>query len=106
MLPMDLVLGTNSAGVDEIVKIRWHTESVSVLHHPFSVSGPCIELSPLGVRPGEVLHNLNPLLDAAATIIRLWVLLRFILSRTVIAVHRFVKPQLVRLIIHLQSHFI
>ena len=29
-------------------------------------------------------------------------MLRFILSRTVVAVYRFVKPQLVRLIIHLQ----
>ena len=76
-----------------------------MLHHRFSVFGPCIELSPLGVRPGEVLHDLNPLLAAAAAIVRLWVLLRFILSRTVVAVHRFVKPQLVRLIIHLQSHF-
>ena len=89
-----------------IVEIRWHPESVSVLHHPFSVFGPCIELSPLGVQPGGVSHDLNPLLAAAAAIIRLWVLLRFILSRIVVAVHRFVKPQLVRLIIHLQSHFI
>ena len=52
-----------------------------------------------------VLHDLNPLLAVAADIVRLWVLLRFILSRTVVAVHRFVKPQLVRLIIHLKSHF-
>ena len=52
-----------------------------------------------------VLHDLNPLLASDAAIVRLWVLLRFILSRTVVAVHRFVKPQLVRLIIHMQSHF-
>ena len=53
-----------------------------------------------------VLHDLNPLLAAAAAIVRLGVLLRFILSRTVVAVHWFVRSQLVRLIIHLQSHFI
>ena len=88
-----------------ILKTKWHPESVLVLHHRFSVFGPCIELSPLGVRPGEVLHDLNPLLAATSTIIRLWFLLRFTLSRIVVAVHRFVKPQLVRLIIHLQSHF-
>ena len=52
-----------------------------------------------------VLHDLNHLLASAATIVRLWVLLRLILSRTVVAVHRFVKPQIVRLIIHLQSYF-
>jgi len=60
--------------------------------------------SPLGARPVGLAQP-KPLLAAAAAIVRLWVFLRFILSRTVVAVHRFMKPQLVRLIIHLQSHF-
>ena len=52
-----------------------------------------------------VLHDLNPLLAVAAAIVRLWVFLRFILSRTVVAVRQFVKSQLMRLIIHLKSQF-
>ena len=52
-----------------------------------------------------VSHDLNSLYSVAAALVRVWVLLRFILSRTVVAVHRFVRPQLVRLIFHLQSHF-
>jgi len=73
-----------------------------------TVFGPMARVScwsPIGARPGGLARP-KPLLIAAAAIVRLGVLLRFILSRTVVAVHRFVKPQLVRLIIHLQSHSI
>ena len=72
---------------------------------PFFGLWAMYRIEPIRGATRGVLHNLNPLLAAAATIVRLWVLLRFILSRTVIAVHRFVKPQIVRLIIHLQSYF-
>ena len=67
--------------------------------------GRVSSLSPLGARLGGA-TPLTPYISVAAALIRVRVLLRFILSRTVVAVHRFVKPQLVRLIIDLQSHFI
>ena len=54
----------------EIVEIRWHPESVLVLHHPFSVFGPCIELIPLGVRPGGVSHDLNSLYSVVTALVR------------------------------------
>ena len=78
-----------------IVRGSWHPESVPVLRHRNLAFGPCIFVEPIRGATRRVLHDLNPLLAAATDIIRLLVWLRFILSRTVVAVHRFVKPQLV-----------
>ena len=41
-----------------------------------------------------VSHDLNSLYSVATTLVRVWVLLRFILSRTIVTVHQFVRPQL------------
>jgi hypothetical protein len=57
--------------------------------------------SPLGLRPGD-LHALNSFLFSSHYHFRVWVLLRFNLSSNSVAIHRFVRPQLVSLIIHLQ----
>jgi hypothetical protein len=53
---------------------------------------PC--WSPLGLRPGD-LHAPNSLLFSSCHHLRVWVLLRFILSSNSVAVHRFVRPPLV-----------
>ena len=39
------------------------------------------------------LHAPISLYSLAVTLVRVWVLLRFILSRTVVAIHQFVRPQ-------------
>jgi hypothetical protein len=53
------------------------------------------------LRPGD-LHAPNSFLFSSHRHFRVWVLLRFNLSSNSVAVHRFVRPQLVCLIIHLQ----
>jgi hypothetical protein len=55
----------------------------------------------LGLRPGD-LHAPNSFLFSSYHHFRVWVLLRFNLSSNSVAIHRFVRPQLVSLIIHLQ----
>ena len=87
-----------------IVCGSWCPESVPVLRHCFWADGPCIVLEPnRGASRGSCMTK--TLISSRCYHRETWVLLRFILSRTVVAVHRFVKLQLVRLVIHLQSHF-
>jgi hypothetical protein len=57
--------------------------------------------SPLGLSPGD-LHAPNSFLFSSHHHFRVWILLRFNLSSNSVAVHQFVRPQLVSLIIHLQ----
>jgi hypothetical protein len=57
--------------------------------------------SPLRLRPGD-LHAPNSFLFSSHCYFRVWVLLRFNLSSNSVTVHRFVGPQLVSLIIHVQ----
>jgi hypothetical protein len=57
--------------------------------------------SPLGLRPGD-LHAPNSFLFSSHRHFRVWVLLRFNLLSNSIVVHRFVRSQLVSLIIDLQ----
>ena len=99
MLPMAPVSGPNSLGVD-----RNHPRKLtsriyrSAAPPSFGSLGRVSFRRPLGVSPWY-LHAPIFLYSVAAALVRVWVLHRFILSRTVVAVHRFVKPQLVRLII-------
>ena len=104
-LPMELVSGPNSSRVDRN-RPRKLTYRIcrSAVPPSFGPLGRVSFRRPLGVSPWY-LHAPIFLYSVAAALVRVWVLLRFILSRTVVVVHRFVKPQLVRLIIHLQSHF-
>jgi hypothetical protein len=60
----------------------------------FGPLGHVSRRSPLGVRPG-VTHPPNLYFIINIRHIRVWVLLRFILSSNSVAVHRFVRPQLV-----------
>ena len=100
------VSGPNSFGVDRNPQNKMISRICLGVASPFFGLWAMYRVEPIRGATRRVLHDLNPLLAAATDIIRLLVWLRFILSRTVVAVHRFVKPQLVRLIIHLQSHFI
>ena len=102
---MALVSGPNSSGVDRNRRNKMTSRICLGVASPFFGLWAMYRVEPIRGATRGVLHDLNPLLAATTAIVRLWVLLRFILSRTVVAVHRFVKPQIVRLIIHLQSYF-
>ena len=103
---MALVAGPNSSGVDgnhlrKLTSRIWPGAAL-LFFCRWSVYR-------VGAQEGRVqgsLHDPRVLFNSRHHIVRVWVLLKFILSITVVAVHRFVRPQLVRLIIHLQSHFI
>ena len=68
--------------------------SVPVLRHHKALLGRVSCWSPLGLRPG-VLHAPNSYLFSSRRHIRVWVLLRLILSLNSVAVHRFVRPHFV-----------
>ena len=100
------VSGPNSSGVDGNRRNKMTSRICLGVASPFFGLWAMYRVEPIRGATRGVLHDLNPLLAVAAAIVRLWVLLRFILSRIVVAVHQFMKPQPLRLIIHLQSHFI
>ena len=71
-----------------------------MLRHRNLAFGPCIFVQPIRARPGRESAP-NPYIISSRHHIRARVLLKLDLSRTV-AVDRFVRPQLVSLIIHPQ----
>ena len=91
-LPMALVSGPNSSGVDRNRRNKITSRICLGVASPVFGLWAMYRVEPIRGATRGVLHDLNPLLAVAAVIIRLWVLLRFILSRTVVAVHRFMKP--------------
>jgi len=92
--PMELVSCQNKSWV-----IRNHRRKLmsrtflSAAPPSFGPLGRVSLLSPLGVRL-EDLHASISLYSVAATLVRVWVFLRFILLRTIFTVNRFVRPQL------------
>ena len=94
MLPMAPVSGPNSSGADRNRRNKMTSRIYLGVASPFFGLWAMYRIEPIRGATRGVLHNLNPLFAAAATIVRLWVLLRFILSRTVVAVHQFLRPQL------------
>jgi hypothetical protein len=96
----------NSFWVDRNRRNKWTSR---ICHGAASPSfGPLARVScwrPLGLCPGD-LYAPNSFLFSNRHHFRVWVLLRFNLSSNSIAVHRFVRPQLVSLIIHLQIYCI
>ena len=95
MLPMDLVSGQNSSGLDGNRQNKMASRICLGVASPFFGLWAMYRVEPIRGATRGVLHDLNLLLSATTTIIILWVFLRFILSITVVAIHRFVRPQLV-----------
>jgi hypothetical protein len=99
---MALVLPQNSFWFDGNHQNKW---TFRICRGATSPSfGPLARVScwsSLGLRPGD-LHAPNSFLFSSHHHFRVWVLLRFNLSSNSVTVHRFVRPQLVSLIIHLQ----
>jgi hypothetical protein len=92
----------NSFWVDGNRRNKWTSRICQAAASPSF--GPLARVScwcPLELRPGD-LHAPNSFLFSSRHHFRVWVLLRFNLSLNCIAIHRFVRPQLMSLIIHLQ----
>ena len=93
-LPMAPISGLNSIQNNKNHRNKMTSRIYLGVASPFFGLWAMYRIEPIRGATRGVLHNLNPLFVAAAAIVRLWVLLRFILSRTIVTVHRFVGPQL------------
>jgi hypothetical protein len=92
----------NSFWVDENHQNKWTSRIYQgAASHSFGPLARVLCWSPLGLRPGD-LHAHNSFLFSSHHHFRVWVLVRFNLSSNSVIIHRFVRPQLVSLIIHLQ----
>ena len=93
-LPMELVSGPNSFGVD---RNRPRNLTSRICPGAASLFLGRWSVYRVGAQLGRVqgsLHDPRVFFNSRRHIVRVWVLLRFIMSRTVVTVHRFVRPQL------------
>ena len=99
-LPMELVLGPNSSRVDRKHLGKLTSSFCSALRRRLSVFGSCIMLDPVrGVSRGTC-TTLGSLLAAATPLLGFGFCLSYSVKNS-LPLDQFVRPQLVRLIIHL-----
>jgi hypothetical protein len=96
---MALVSAHLDFGVDENLRQSWRTESVQGAVSPIRTVGPCIMLESLK-DASRVLGSPNPSYKQQPPPLRERVLLKLFCQDSFV-IHRFVRPQLVKLIIHL-----